>query len=197
MTRVSVYSAALVAIVAATCMTFAAILLPNWVSFSSPLSPSDRLTYSYGLHRACSSLSSGCRVFPEDKDCQGSDRYFCSLWRTTGFLMSFTAVLELAVIVAYIVIIAGGKQKRAVGWKLLDIMLVIVAVAQCGAMAIVAYLFDTDDRFFVGWRLDTSWILCTISWSVTILSAAFITLSAFIFPTEDGYELIPSERQYG
>lgn len=59
-----------------------------------------------------------------------------------------------------------------------------------------AYLFDNDDRFFVGWKLDKSWILCTVSWSIAVLSAAFISLSAFIFPSEGGYELIPSER-YG
>jgi len=46
----------------------------------------------------------------------------------------------------------------------------------------------------VGWKLDKSWILCTASWSIAVLSAGFISLSAFVFPSEDGYELIPSER---
>jgi hypothetical protein len=64
------------------------------------------------------------------------------------------------------------------------------------ANLIQAYVFDTDDRFFVGWKLDKSWILCTVSWSIAVLSAAFISLSAFVFPSEGGYELIPSER-YG
>ena len=59
-----------------------------------------------------------------------------------------------------------------------------------------AYLFDYDDRFFQGWKLDKSWILCTVSWSIAALSAGFISLSAFVFPSEGGYELIPSER-YG
>jgi hypothetical protein len=60
-----------------------------------------------------------------------------------------------------------------------------------------AYLYDNDDvRFFIGWKLDKSWILCIVSWSIAVLSAAFISLSAFIFPLEGGYELIPSER-YG
>jgi len=60
-----------------------------------------------------------------------------------------------------------------------------------------AYLFDNDDRFFVGWQLDKSWILCTVSWSVAILSAIFISASAFVLSPEDGYELIPSERYEG
>jgi len=127
-------------------------------------------------------------------------------------MMSFTAVLELATLVAYIVVILGGKQKREGGWKVLASMLLLIGVVQCASMAIVvrytlkrkaifansdkAYLFDNDERFFVGWKLDKSWILCTVSWSIAILSAASISLSAFVFPPEDGYELIPSER-YG
>ena len=58
-----------------------------------------------------------------------------------------------------------------------------------------AYSYDNDNRYNVpGYSLDISWILCTVSWSVMVLSAAFFTLSAFIFKSEDGYELIPSER---
>lgn len=39
--------------------------------------------------------------------------------------------------------------------------------------------------------------MCTVSWIVTLLVALGLVLSAFVFPPEDGYELIPSERQYG
>lgn len=109
-------------------------------------------------------------------------------------MMSFAAVLELVTIVSYCVVILGGKQKRETGWKILTFMLMLVGVIQCAAMAIVAYLYDNDDRFFAGWKLDKGWILCTVSWSISVLSASFIALSAHVFPPEDGYELIPSER---
>ncbi|KAI9813237.1 MAG: hypothetical protein M1827_004179 [Pycnora praestabilis] len=62
-------------------------------------------------------------------------------------------------------------------------------------MAIVAFLFDHDNRFFVGWKLDTSWILCTVSWSVMMLSAGAIALSAWLLPIEGGYELIPNREE--
>ena len=51
--------------------------------------------------------------------------------------MSFAAVLELVTLVAYIVVLLGGKQKREVGWKVLAFMLMLVGVVQCAAMAIV------------------------------------------------------------
>lgn len=56
-----------------------------------------------------------------------------------------------------------------------------------------AYLYDHDDRFFVGWRLDTSWILCTVSWSVQFLTALGISAAVFVLPEEGGYELIPGD----
>ena len=56
-----------------------------------------------------------------------------------------------------------------------------------------AYLYDNDDRFFPGWKLDISWVFCTISWSVMMLLAAGITATALLLPSEGGYELIPGE----
>ena len=54
-----------------------------------------------------------------------------------------------------------------------------------------AYLFDNDEQFIVpGWQLDTSWILCTTSGGIAVLSALGLTISAFVLPPEDGYEFI-------
>lgn len=51
--------------------------------------------------------------------------------------MSFAAVLELVTIVAYVVVLAGGKQKRENGWKVLSFFLLVVGLLQCASMAIV------------------------------------------------------------
>ncbi len=59
------------------------------------------------------------------------------MWRSVGFMMSFAAVLELVILLAYCVVIAGGKQKRETGWKVLCFLLMIVGVVQCASMAIV------------------------------------------------------------
>lgn len=52
-------------------------------------------------------------------------------------MMSFAAVLELATLVAYVVVILGGKQKREAGWKVLASMLLLIGAVQCASMAIV------------------------------------------------------------
>ncbi|KAL8985481.1 MAG: hypothetical protein Q9177_004418 [Variospora cf. flavescens] len=110
--------------------------------------------------------------------------------------MSFAVVIEGMTLVAFIVIVAGGKQKREQGWKVLGGLLAFSALVQCAGMAIIAFLYDNDDRFFPGWRLDNSWVLCTVSWSVEMLLAAGITAAAIILPPEGGYELIPdAERE--
>jgi len=197
MTRVIVYSAALAAFVAATTMTFISIFIPDWITWDVTTPSGSHVTKTIGLHRSYSSLTDRSSHFPTPEDCEGPDRGFCSMWRSVGFLMSFAAVLEMVTLVAYIVVLLGGKQKRETGWKVLVFMLVLVGVVQAASMSIVAYLYDNDEQFFPGWKLDKGWILCTVSWCISIVSAGFITLSAFAFPPEDGYELIPSERYGG
>ena len=148
------------------------------------------------------------------------------MWRSVGFLMSFAVVMEGMTLITFVVVIAGGKQKRESGWKILTGLLILVALIQCTAMALVvgfspfpfcvpddgrdgwhgpsfqhkltdegqqAYLYNSDDRFFPGWKLDTSWILCTVSWSMMIVLAGLISSAAVFLPQEGGYELIPDQ----
>jgi hypothetical protein len=156
MTRIIVYSTALVAFVAgmltppylsthtwtdnrrsATAMTFAAIFIPDWITWSVDSQNGDHFKKTIGLHQSCSSTNNQCQHFPQYEDCHGTDRYFCSMWRSVGFMMSFAAVLELVTLVAYCVVIAGGKQKRETGWKVLCFLLMVVGIVQCASMAIV------------------------------------------------------------
>lgn len=65
------------------------------------------------------------------------------MWRSTGFLMSLSMVLELATLVTFLIIMSGGKLKREVGWKVLGGLMTAVAVAQLCAMSIVVSIIDT------------------------------------------------------
>ncbi|KAJ5141495.1 hypothetical protein N7526_002490 [Penicillium atrosanguineum] len=150
-----------------------------------------RSTIPYGLHKRCSSLTDICESFPQREDCHGDDRYFCSMWRSVGFLMSFAVVLQGMSIVTYMVILLGGKRLRENGWRLLSLLIVMSAFLQAASMSIVAYLYDNEDRFFVGWNLDESWVFCTVSWCLGIFCAGAIVVAAQILPSEGGYELIP------
>jgi len=109
--------------------------------------------------------------------------------------MNFAALLELATLVAFLVIIAGGRQKREGGWRIVVGLMALVGISQCFAMSTVSYLYDYDDQFSIpGWGLDWGFTWCTFSWAVSILLAVGISLSAYLLPSEGGYELIPSER---
>ena len=57
-----------------------------------------------------------------------------------------------------------------------------------------ARLYDTDNRFFVGWELDKSWILCTVSWTMLAVDALAIVSAKFLLPKEDDYEPILDPR---
>ena len=125
----------------ATAMTLASIIMPDWVSYTVSVSTgpiTGRVSRTVGLHQTCSSVADPeCRPYPSESECQGEERYFCSMWRTTGFLMSFATVVELATIVGFLVTMAGGKMKREKGWRILGILLGGVAAVQFSAMAIV------------------------------------------------------------
>lgn len=143
MTRRIVYGISLWVFVASAALTIAAIALPNWISYTSP-TDNDPIRVTYGLHKRCSSITGKCTPFPQDEDCHGEDRYFCSVWRSTGFFMNFTIVCELAVLVAYITVLVGGRGAREAGWKMVSGLLSAVAASQIIAMALVVSPHEKD-----------------------------------------------------
>ena len=100
-------------------------------------------------------------------------------------------MVELACVVAYIVVLFGGRGIRESGWKIVAPLLCVVAAAQAVGMSLVAYLYDHDSRFFVGWELDKSWVLCTVSWIVLLIDAVGVVVAALLSAPEDDYERIP------
>lgn len=111
--------------------------------------------------------------------------------------MSFAVVIEGMTFFSFVVMIAGGKQKRESGWRILAGLLFLIGGVQCAGMALITYLYENDDRFFPGWRLDTSWMLCTISWSTMLLLGVAVISAALLLPIEGGYELIPDHHDEG
>ncbi|KAK4626322.1 hypothetical protein CLAFUW4_04484 [Fulvia fulva] len=193
MTRRIVYGISLWVFLGAVACTIAAMALPNWVTYTSP-TDHDPIRVSYGLHKRCSSITGQCTKFPQYEDCHGENRGFCSAWRSTAFLMNFSVVLELAVVVAYVTVLVGGRGAREAGWKMIAGLLSAVAAGQIIAMALVAHLYETDSRFFVGWELDKSFVLCTVSWTVLVINALGVCSAAYFLPSEDDYEAIPDPR---
>ncbi|KAH9892234.1 hypothetical protein F4778DRAFT_311128 [Xylariomycetidae sp. FL2044] len=192
MTRQIIYSVALGVFVCTTAMTIISILTPYWVTYSVHAQGSDAtFTKNLGLHKACSSLADPpCRTFPSRDDC-ADDPAFCSKWRTSGFLLSFATIVELATLITFLVVMAGGKYKREMGWKLIGGFLMADAVVEFASMGLVAYLFDHDSQFDVpGWELDWSFVLCAVSASVSVVMAAGLAASAWLLPPEDDYEYL-------
>ncbi|KAK5070490.1 hypothetical protein LTR64_000161 [Lithohypha guttulata] len=210
LTRSIVFSSVLFIFLATTGMTIAAIIVPNWLIYDSVVGHGKHTSHIHkqlGLHKQCSNTASispssshhhssendiHCTPYPRYSDCHAEDRYFCSMWRSVGFLMSFAVVLEGMTIAAFVVLILGGKQKREQGWGFMATMAALAALVQAVGMGIVIYLRDNDDKFSVpGWYLDKSWEMCTASWTLQVLVAIAITLAALCLPSEGGYELIP------
>lgn len=62
------------------------------------------------------------------------------MWRTVGFLMSFGVVVELCTLVSFVVIVAGGVQRRVQGWGIVVGVLIFSAIIQGAGMSIVVCL---------------------------------------------------------
>lgn len=77
------------------------------------------------------------------------------MWRSVGFLMSFAVVIEGMNLIVYIIILAGGKQKRESAWKFLAGLHVIAAALQIAAMAIIVSL--TFGKL--------GWMVFSVGWS--------------------------------
>lgn len=103
-----------------------------------------------GLHSRCSSVTGTCTPFPNEETC-AKDKYFCSMWRTVGFLISFDVVLELCTLVSFGVIIAGGVQRRVAGWSVICGLLLFSGIVQCAGMAIVVCFTVHTVRGGLGW----------------------------------------------
>jgi len=190
MPRRVVYGLGVWCTTAATVLTIISIALPRWIRWESE--PEGERKFSYGLHRKCSTVTGTCDPFPSKLDCD-ADATFCALWRSVGFLMSFAVIIEFASWIAFAVVILGGVQQRSYGWKMVCPLLGLASLAQLLGMSIITYLFDHDERFFIGWKLDVSWILCTISWGLLALTATGIGAATYVLPGEGGYELLDND----
>lgn len=195
MTRVSVYAGLLVFSIAATILTIVSISLPRWVNYSVTTAKGDHILQTIGLHQSCSNLRDPpCQTFPTEEQCDASSddkAHFCHLWRSAGFLANLAVALHLVMVVVYLFLVSGGKQRREQGWKVLAGLLGFVAVVEYVIIGIVSYAYDNDEQFLIpGWSLDTSWLLCIISASVSIASAIALTASHYLLPPEGGYDFL-------
>lgn len=122
----------------ATAMIVASITEPHWVSYSVTTTAGETLEKHIGLHKSCSSLDDPhCRDFPSKELCQYGERYFCSMWRTVGFMASFTIILCLASLIAFALVMGGGKYRRETGWPFVSALLTLVSVVEFIIISIV------------------------------------------------------------
>lgn len=57
--------------------------------------------------------------------------------------MSFAVVMEGVTLIAFLVVIAGGRQKREQGWKVLTGLLLLAGMVQCAGMALIVSIQAT------------------------------------------------------
>ncbi|CAO3628894.1 unnamed protein product [Cunninghamella blakesleeana] len=158
-------------------LTLLSLALPKWLTFVTPV-PFYTET-NYGLFKLCRSFSNKCRTYPS------GDAGDCSEGAAAGMVLS--AVLGAFVLLALIGTMCGGRRKRSKAWVTIAGMFVLYAIPQVFSMAIVAYLYNSSSNFYLGTRYNVSFILCIISWCLSIFLAVILSLVAFLSPPEYVY----------
>ncbi|KAI8069879.1 hypothetical protein BC940DRAFT_17068 [Gongronella butleri] len=169
-------------------LTILSLVLPKWLTFVTPI-PFYTET-NYGLFRLCHSFSKDCRVFPsfDAGDCKEDG--FCELWRGAAAGMVLSVILGAFVLLALLGTMCSERRKRAKAWVTLSGLFVLYAIPQMFAMGIIAYLYNSSSSFYMGTRYNVSFILCTISWCVSVVLAVILSLVAFLGPPEYAYTQI-------
>ncbi|KAF3281959.1 hypothetical protein TWF970_001908 [Orbilia oligospora] len=218
MSRTIFYGASFAAFASASILTLTAITLPRWVSYTYETS-SGPITQTYGLRHSCrtgpslTNPTTICRPFPTLQDCEDS-AHFCSLWKSTNYLMNLAVSVEVLTCLCFILILSSPNTTttttrdnntttnsnntttnntiRKSGWKFLVLLLSISVTCQLLAMSLVSYVYENDERFFVGWRLDVCWVLCMVSWGVGLVVTGLVGLVGWVLPEDaggrEGYE---------
>lgn len=65
------------------------------------------------------------------------------MWRSVGFLMTFAVVLMSLGIVAYVIILSGGKKLRETGWGVLSTIIALSVAVQVASMALIVGFFSS------------------------------------------------------
>ena len=83
-------------------------------------------------------------------------------------MMSAAAIFELVTLVAFFMLITGGKQKRERGWRLLSFLLVLVGILQCASMAVVVCI----SVYFHAWQKNLRLIVFRHISSITMTDSS-------------------------
>lgn len=119
-------------------MIIASIWMPHWVIYTVTTAKGDQIDKHLGLFRSCSSLDDpSCKQFPYQQLCGEDERYFCSMWRTTGFLAMFSLVLCLSGFVTFVLMLSGGKYRREKGWPIISGLLMVISIVEFAMISIV------------------------------------------------------------
>ena len=124
----------------------------------------------------------------------GGKRLRESGWRALSLLILLAVFVQIAamgLVVCEFCLFKLGVSSRGNIYGSLGVLL-----ANSMNVILQAYLFDNEDRFFVGWELDECFVYCTVSWCLGLFSATAVIVAAKTLPSERGYELIPEPHSY-
>ncbi|CAG8432857.1 7345_t:CDS:2 [Diversispora eburnea] len=153
--------------------TLLATVLPNWLLFSTPIP--FQITTNYGLFKKC---RGDCRVFPSSDENDCDEKNFCEEWEGAAAAMIFAVIIGGLVWLNLVNALVSGRGGRARAWKGITVLLMIHALFQFTAVFLIAHLYTTSNRFYIGTKYDISFIFTNISASFSVVLAIILFMNA-------------------
>ncbi|RCH78650.1 hypothetical protein CU098_005999, partial [Rhizopus stolonifer] len=143
---------------------------------------------NYGLFRLCRSMARECRPFPsyDHNDCD--EEGFCELWRAAAAGMVVAVVVGGLTLIGLLVTMCSQRRKRDKAWAPISFMFFLYALPQAFSMSAIAYLFNTSPTFYMGARYNYSFVLCIISWTLSIILSIVLCLIGTLSPPGYSYQ---------
>ncbi|KAM0790264.1 hypothetical protein ACM66B_005569 [Microbotryomycetes sp. NB124-2] len=116
---------------------------------------------------------------------------FCDSWVTAGYAQQVSLVFGAAAIIASLVILLSGRQKRESGWRIIAGLLGVHAACLIISTSLIAHEYRMDDRFYYGSTLGQGYIISTTGWALdVVIVGVLVTVGLLGLVKEDDYEPI-------
>ncbi|KAF0383481.1 hypothetical protein F8M41_011721 [Gigaspora margarita] len=105
-----------------------AMLLPNWLVFSTRPSRPFHTSVYYGLFKKCTRYNDTCRPFPSSDQNDCAERNFCEEWEAAAIGMILAAVVGGLAWLHLISVLLGGRAMRDRAWKILSVLFFVYGI---------------------------------------------------------------------
>ncbi|CAH7674061.1 hypothetical protein BY996DRAFT_1265005 [Phakopsora pachyrhizi] len=116
----------------------------------------------------------------------GAQRFgFCEKWNSAGFCAEMSIVIGAISIFCVSIVLLGNRHRQKHGWKICAGLIAIHAVSQITTWVFVLQIFNTDNRFYIGSKLSTSFYISVASSMIDLICLTGLVAAGIVENDDD------------